>query len=165
MKPWKKFGYKQRKMLSSQEACNLFFDKYGGKERNHLNALWKSWSAIMGEDIAGLGFPLGHNKKTLLVGSDDNMALQELSMQSMEILERANVFMDSNFFETVKFVLLQGQRPLNLFRPRSSAEHPKIQLEDLPQIGALLGKLNPESPVTLCYEAYVRLAKELKEGQ
>ena len=165
MKTWKKFSHRQKKIVSAQDACQIFFLKHGGKERQHLNALWKSWDAVLGVELAQLGFPLGHSNGVLLVGSEDNMALQELSMQAEEILERVNTFMDKSFFTGVKLVLLQGNRPLNLFRPRRSVQPVKIPVENLPDIGSLLGKLDPASPVTLCYEAYVELVKQLREEE
>lgn len=158
MKKWNTFGQRKKKLISSDEACTLFFLTHGGKERTHLTALWKHWDTVMGEEIAALGAPLGHTNKTLTIGGSDSMALQELSLQSYEILERANAFMDSNYFEQIKVVLLLGQEPLNRIRARRSAKHVVPQLPPMPpRLGSLMGSLNPESPVTKCYEAYVRL--------
>lgn len=112
----------------------------------------------MGEDIAGLGVPLGHKEGVLLIGADDNMAMQELSLQSVEILERANVFMDKEFFRQVKVLLMQGQPDLSRKparrsdRPVRSSPPPKP-----PRLGGLSGKLDPDSPVTRCYKAYLAM--------
>ncbi len=153
-----RFSRRERRLQAAGEAVSSFLDGHGGKERRHLTALWQNWPAVMDSAIASLGFPLGHKEHTLIIGADDSMALQELSLQSVEILERANAFMDSEFFRQVKVVLMQGQqdlarprprRPDTLFRP---APPPKP-----PRLGALLGKLDPESPVTRSYEAYIAM--------
>ena len=158
MKKENRFGQRKKKLVSSEEACTLFFLTHGGKERTHLTALWKHWDTVMGEEIAALGSPLGHTNKTLTVGGSDSMALQELSLQSYEILERANAFMDSEYFAQIKVVLLLGQEPLNRIRARRSAKRILPQLPPMPpRLGGLMGSLNPDSPVTKCYEAYVRL--------
>ena len=118
----------------------------------------------MGDDLAALAFPLGHKDDILLIGAEDTMAMQELFLQSPEILERANAFMDSEFFLHVKVSLMQGQRDLSRQRPR----RPHSPLAPVPppkpaRLGALLGKLNPDSPVTRCYQAYLAMFNSLGE--
>lgn len=148
---------RERRLLATSEAVPSFLDAYGGKERRHLTALWNNWRTVMGENIAQLASPVGHKDNTLLIGADDSMALQELSMLSMEILERANAFMDSDFFHRVKVILLQGQQDLSQLRPRRPTALPPAPPPKPPRLGGLLGSLNPDSPVTRCYEAYVAM--------
>ena len=153
-----KYAFRQKKVMSVQEAFTLFLTKKGGEDRVQLNALWEHWNIVMGEDIASLGFPLGHKETVLQVGADDTMALQELSMLSVEILERANAFMDKEFFTSLKVHLMQGKRSLS--QPKRFAR-PSKAVYPLPprpaQLGGLIGKLDPDSPIGKCYEAYVRL--------
>lgn len=153
-----RFARREKRLLAAGEAMSAFLDGHGGKERRHLTALWRNWSVVMGETLAELAFPLGHKGGVLLVGADDVMAMQELSLQSMEILERANAFMDSEFFRQVKVNLMQGQQALSRPRPR----RPDSPLRPAPptkpaRLGGLVGKLDPDSPVTRCYEAYLAM--------
>lgn len=153
-----RFARREKRLLAAGEAMSAFLDGYGGKERRHLTALWRNWSVVMGEALAELAFPLGHKGDVLIIGADDVMAMQELSLQSMEILERANAFMDSEFFRQVKVNLMQGQQALTRPRPR----RPDSPIRPAPppkptRLGGLVGKLTPDSPVTRCYEAYIAM--------
>ena len=153
-----RFSRRERRLQAAGEAVSAFLDSYGGKERRHLTALWRNWSIVMGDAMAALAFPLGHKDHILIIGADDSMALQELSLQSVEILERANAFMDSEFFRQVKVVLMQGQQDLARPRPRRPDAplgfSPPLKP---PRLGSLLGRLDPQSPVTRSYEAYVAM--------
>ena len=150
-----RFIRRERQLFDAGAAANFFLDAHGGKERRHLTALWQNWRTVMGEAIADLAFPLGHKDATLLIGADDNMSMQELSLQSVEILERANAFMDSDFFRQVKVALMQGQRDLS--RKRAQAPYVPFRVPKPPRLGGLAGKLDPQSPVTRSYEAYVAM--------
>ena len=154
----KKFIRREWRVRSAGDAVTSLLSAYGGKEARHLAALWENWNMVMGEGIACLGFPLGHKEHTLTIGAEDSMALQELSMQSVEILERANAFMDSIFFKQIKVILMQGQRALTQQRPRRPSHYIKPPNPPRPpRLGSLLGKLDPNSPVTQCYKAYLAL--------
>lgn len=142
----------------------LLLERLGGPEASRRNALWKDWSAIVGEDVAALGCPLGQKDGVLLIGAEDSMALQELSLLSGEILERANAFMHGEPFTEVRVQLMQGQRDLAAPRPepppaQAPAEPP------LPRLGGLLGRLDPDSPVTRCYKAFVALSQKQDEDK
>lgn len=148
---------RERRMRPATEAVPALLDAMGGKERRHLCALWTHWNLVMG-DMEGLGFPLGHKDATLVIGAEDSMALQELSLRSVEILERANAFMDAAFFERVKVELMQGRRDLATPRPAPPAPALRNTLPPRPaKLGSLRGKLDPSSPVGQCYEAYLAL--------
>ncbi|MDL2316165.1 DUF721 domain-containing protein [Desulfovibrio sp. OttesenSCG-928-A18] len=155
------FSRRSRRMKAAGEAAGALLLSLGGKQQRHLAALWDNWNLILGEELDGLGLPLGHKDGTLYIGADDSMALQELSMYSMEILERANAFMDSHFFNNVKVELMQGRR--NLAAPRLIGfQGPALPaLPPRPdKLGALRDKLDKNSPVAQCYEAYLALFEQ-----
>jgi hypothetical protein len=148
---------RERRLLALGEAAGVFLDSRGGRRRRHLAALWQNWHAVLGGSLAELAFPLGHKDDILLVGAEDSMAMQELSLQSPEILERVNAFMDEGFFRRMQVSLMHG-RPALASQVRSPAAPPPPVLPPKPPgLGALLGKLDPASPVTRCYEAYVAM--------
>jgi len=111
---------REERVCSSAEGWRLLLCRLGGQEQEKLLSLWKNWDHIMGEEVAALGRPLGHKEhtgyRTLNIGADNSMALQELSLRSPEILERANAALDSEFFTEVKVSLLQGQSGLTTKR-------------------------------------------------
>lgn len=149
---------REKRARSTGEALSALFERVGGRERGRLNRLWMDWETVMGGVIASLSHPLGHDDGALLVGADDAMALQELSLLSPEILDRANEHMGGPFFVKVAVRLMQG-RP-DLARRREPPAEPRPRPPYTPErVGRHLGTLDPESFVTRCYEAHVRAGK------
>ena len=128
--------------------------RLGKPEQARLARLWQNWSMVMGPDIAPLAWPLGHRNSTLLVGGEDAMVMQELSMLAGEMLERANAFMDAPFFTDVKVSLALGKNPLDSIaavpetRPR-----PVLEIGP-PPTGSHLAEMDPQSPVARCYARF-----------
>jgi len=155
---------REKRVRSGAEVWRLLLYRLGGQEQGKLVSLWKNWDYIMGEEVAALGRPCGHKEyagnRTLHIGADDSMALQELSLRGPEILERANAALGSEFFTEVKVSLLQGQT--GLARESTPVAHlsPARPAFEGPPIGGLIGKLSPDSPITRCYETLVKLAKK-----
>lgn len=140
------------------EALSILFSEEAFRRERFIAALWQNWSMILGEYLGGLAFPLGHKDETLIIGAEDNMAMQELSLQSPEILERVNAFMDEEVFSKVKLELLLGQRPLQSGRPARPVMRPAPAIPPRPpRLGTLRGVLDASSLVGKCYEAYVAL--------
>ncbi len=54
-------------------------DQKGGTEKFALIRLWKNWEHVLGENLAKLAKPLGTNKKTLIIGVEDSLLMQELT--------------------------------------------------------------------------------------
>lgn len=153
---------REKRLRSGSEGLRLLLYRLGGQEQGRIIALWKNWERIMGEEVAELGRPLGSQERILSLGADNSMALQELSLQAPEILERANLHMQSEYFKEVKVLLLQGRT--GLVRPETQAADPPApalpSFADGPPIGAHLGRLSPDSPVTRCYETIVALSRK-----
>lgn len=150
---------REKRACPAADALFALFDRLGGRERAALNRLWTDWETVMGPGIASLSHPLGHNDDVLLVGADDAMAMQELSLLSQEILERANEHMGEAFFARVTVRLMQG-RP-DLARPRRAPAPPRPRPLYTPRrVGRHLGSFDPDSPVTRCYEAHVKAGEK-----
>lgn len=124
--------------------------------REHLDQLWKNWSMVMGPELSALARPLGHREGQLLVGGEDNLVLQELSYHAPEMLERANAFMDGEFFRRVELHLLEGRTPLDE-RPYRVLPVPRRKPVRPEYLGTLTDSLDPASPVGRCYRAYLRM--------
>ena len=116
-----------------------------------LGQLWKNWNVVMGP-LAELAHPLGHRNNILLIGGDDPCAMQELSYATPELLERANAFMNEEFFLRVELHLLMGQTSLRRVDITDVPPPPPPQRP--PRLGSL--RISPDSPVAACYQAYLR---------
>ena len=147
-----------KKLCSVGEALSSLFNTEEYQRRGALASLWRNWDEVLGKDMAPLALPMGHKSDQLIIGAEDNMAMQELTLQTQEILERVNAFMKCACFNKVKVVLLLGQRPLNPNRPQRPVGPlcPKLPSRP-PRLGRLEGSFDDESLVGKCYEAYVAL--------
>lgn len=73
----------------------------GSPERARLAGLWRDWAEVMGEEFAWT-IPLGHQGGILFLGVEDAMEIQELGLQSALILERANAYMEREYFSRLR---------------------------------------------------------------
>jgi len=141
---------------SIKDALADFLAKRDSGAHRRLTLLWKHWDMVMGTEFAACAAPLGHRNQTLIVGAEDAMAAQELAMQTPELLERANAFMDGRFFTKIQIELMGNH--INLASSGSTPSFsPPPPLRRPERLGTLHASLNPSSPVTRCYEAYLRL--------
>lgn len=159
-------GYKQRKRVcetavSSSELVDSFLASRPRGPASGLIELWRHWGMVMGPQLSALAFPLGAKGNTLLVGAEDNFVLQELSFAGPEILERANAFMETEYFVKVELGLLQGRPTLDAAMPlidgrNKTAGVPLRRAAACPAPGPL-GKLDlaPDSLVGKIYWKYV----------
>ncbi len=131
----------------------------GDPLRLRLVQLWRHWEMVLGPELAPLARPLGHHKDTLLIGAEDAMLMQELHLQSGEILERVNAFMEGPFFAAVKVslrfqrteldnIVAPAPRPLPLLAP----ERPQLT-------GSALEGMRADSAVARCYARFVALSR------
>lgn len=85
------------------------------------------------------------------------MLMQELHLQSGEILERVNAFMEGSFFACVKVSLCFRRTELDsIVAPPAPPPQP---LECPRLTGEALAAMRPDSPVARCYARYVSLAR------
>ena len=157
-------GKRTNGMFSLGGKLGSVLSALGNGEKLMQVRLWQNWEMVMGPDIAPLAWPLGARNDILIIGGEDNLALQELSFMTPEILERVNAFMDAPVFDRVELRLVMGDRPLDQMpdiqpstRVRPAPPRPR-------QLGAHLEEMNPDSPVARCHAAYLRMhgAEKLK---
>ncbi len=159
------FSKKDKRLFGKAEEITNVIERYlhrlGKPEQIILTRLWQHWDMVMGPEIAALAWPLGHKEGTLFVGGEDAMSVQELTYMHDEIIERANTFMDSNFFVSVKVRLSLDKTPLD------AASHiPKPQRKHVSFGKTLSGKylknMDPDSAVAQCYARFVTFNNERK---
>ena len=143
-------------LMSITDALAAFMGKRGGGERTRLTLLWEHWGMVMGEELASLAIPLGHKKDVLLLAAEDSMAAQDIAMQSGEVLERVNAFMDERYFSRIQVELVMGRGDLSRARPELRPRPRDYRAPRPENLGSLRGTFDPESPVARCYEAYLR---------
>ena len=138
------------------DGLNRWLTSHGMDPRQALlGELWRNWKIVMGP-FAAVAHPLGHRNGILLIGGDDSCIMQELSYAVPELLERANAFMDEEFFNRVELHLLLGRDTL---RRVDITEAPVLPPPPRPpRLGQL--QLPEDSPLAECYRAYVRLFQE-----
>lgn len=150
---------------STSELLDAFWAKHPkGEASTSLLELWRHWDMVLGQPLASLALPLGHKEHSLIVGAEDNLALQELSFLSSEILERVNAFLNEPYFDTVQLELLMGRATLNNISCLSAKENPATDNflpvhipVAMPAQGAL-GNLDIDenTALGLCYKKYVQ---------
>lgn len=82
-------GKRTNGMFSLGGKLGSVLSALGNGEKLMQVRLWQNWEMVMGPDIAPLAWPLGARNDILIVGGEDNLALQELSFMTPEILERS----------------------------------------------------------------------------
>ncbi len=125
-----------------------------------LVPLWKAWTEIFGPEMAEMLRPLGHRKGVLKIGCSDSVVMQEMNFFQGHILEKVNSFLQEEYFDKIRFELLNNSTPLDEIKPR-----PDVRRHAPPRpvnLGGLQGRLSPDSPVTRCYEKYVAFLKGQK---
>ena len=137
-------------------VLDALLTRLGKPEQARLARLWQNWSMVMGPDIAPLAWPLGHRNSTLLVGGEDAMVMQELSMLTGEMLERANAFMDGPFFTDVKVSLALGKNPLDSVATVLETHRRPVLEVGPPLTGLHLAEMDPQSPVARCYARFAK---------
>lgn len=83
----------------------------GQEVQFRLVELWNNWKIVMGP-LAGLAVPLGHRGTKLVIAAEDNMAQQELTFCTDEIIARANSFLEGPYFTECQVKLRLGQKDL-----------------------------------------------------
>lgn len=143
-------------MADAGKVLDGLLRRMGGSEQARLVHLWRHWDMVMGPELAALAWPLGHRCGTLLVGGEDAMVMQDLSLMADEILERANGFMEEPFFATVKVTLCLGKHPLNALAGVGAPSARPLSESAVPLRGTYLASMPADSPVARCYARFVR---------
>lgn len=149
-------------LMSITDALAGFLDKRGGREHARLTHLWAHWEMVMGEELASLAIPLGHKKDALLLAAEDSMAAQDIVMQSGEVLERVNAFMNEPYFSRIQVELVMGRSDLSRARPELRPRPPEQRIAKPENLGSLQGTFDSASPVARCYDAYLKYFSRAK---
>ena len=148
-------------MLSFAEAFKNHFSTEEVKINLRLAQMWSNWSEIVGsEELADLIRPLGHRQRTLILGAEDSITIQEMNFFVPQLLDKVNDFLGQPFFDKIRFELLKGRTPLNQSVLVSTKYRRRCSLKKPQSLGKLLDKLPKDSPVYKCYKKYVNLFRD-----
>jgi len=145
---------RRKKTFSAAEALKTVLGTPEATLELAIARLWRHWPELLGPDIAELIRPLGHRKGTMLLGATNSMVMQEFSFFSQTILDKANGFLGTTYFQKVQIELMAGRPALDhSLLPAAPEQAPAPCPAPL---GNLIPCMDPSSPVTACYRAYVR---------
>ncbi|SKA73559.1 Protein of unknown function [Paucidesulfovibrio gracilis DSM 16080] len=138
------------------DALEPVLDRLDGKGSMQLVRLWNNWENVMGREVSRMARPLGRRGPTLLLTADDPAVAQELTFFAPQIIRRANDFLGEEYFDKVRFELLNGRVPLDGYRP-DSAPRSQSSPKKPKNLGEILDQMDEDSPVGRCYRAYIGL--------
>ncbi|WP_051617041.1 DUF721 domain-containing protein [Desulfonatronovibrio hydrogenovorans] len=140
------------------KALGTWLDRLDPDGSRYLfTGICRSWEKIVGPEAASLVKPIGRKDRTLILGAQDSIVIQEITFQSDHIVQLVNSFCGSDFFDKVRVELLKGRTPLD--RKLISRPEGALQVRTPQRLGSLGEKMDPESPVARCYARYVRFFK------
>jgi predicted nucleic acid-binding Zn ribbon protein len=154
-------------MKNISQALDDFFVQNNFRREMDIVRVWINWKTIVGPELAAMAKPLGRRQKSLIVGVENSLIMQEMRFYSTTLLEHINEFLQWNPFDKVKFELLYNKTSLDqiqIDRPRLQQRLPHTQLSD-----SCIGNVSfPEEILPSfqsCYRRYVEMMKELKQDK
>lgn len=157
------YRYRRAAPIAIGEFMSRILEKMGGRPgQDRLARLWVDWDQVLGSVLAQLAQPIGTQGKTLLIGAQNSIHMQELQFQGETILELVNAYLGSSYFEKVRF---------NVYRTGKicrCAASPAVQgrfaptrrqmrqrgARQMPVSGKYLKDMDKLSPVARCYAAF-----------
>lgn len=145
---------RQRKTFQVGEALHLALGTPEAALELAIARLWRHWPEILGPELAEMVRPLGRRKTTMILGAANSMVMQEFSYFGQQILDKANAFLGTTYFQKLHLELMDGRPALD------QSLLPQIPPNPIPPrpapLGNLLPCMDPLSPVTKCYRSYVK---------
>lgn len=169
---WDKKRLRKTKRRGMRRASSLVALVRGGlKHRSpksdglRFTTLWRAWEDVLGP-LAPLMKPLGHKDRTLILGVEDSLLMQEAAFYTDQILTNVNAFLEEEVFDKVRVNLLMGKTPLDAIRSFGPEKPPSLVL-DPGRVGGLTDLKDGDTALARAYRAYIdRMARERtgKEG-
>ncbi|MFO8033376.1 MAG: DUF721 domain-containing protein [Desulfohalobiaceae bacterium] len=139
---------------------SFFCSRGAGANNLRLARLWINWGQVLGQELAELARPLGHKDRTLILGAEDSVVMQELSYYRQDILDKVEDFLGWRPFDKIKLELLNNKASLDMVGLENTWKATSRTAGHLQPRKAEL-ELDPESAVGSCYQAYKRMLSEL----
>ncbi|WP_029896010.1 DUF721 domain-containing protein [Desulfohalovibrio reitneri] len=143
-----------RAAAAGDEVRSLL-ERMGGSERTDAVRLWRSWREVLGDELADMVRPLGIRGRTLVLGAEGPMVMQELSFLAPDIVTKCNVFLGRELFDKATFELLHDRVPLDVERA-ASPQKARPAPRPPENLGGLERLKESDDPVGRSYRAYLR---------
>ncbi|MFN2267710.1 MAG: DUF721 domain-containing protein [Desulfonatronovibrio sp.] len=148
-------------MYSVDKSINKYLGRIDSDGSRYIFInICNRWDQIVGTEIAALVKPLGQKNKTLILGAQDSIIIQEITFASQQIIDMINDFCGSDIFDKLRVELLKGRTPLD--RKLVHKPHIALPVKKPRQLGNLMGFMSEDSPVARCYSRYVDFFHEKK---
>lgn len=154
----------RRRKTAPEQICGQIHEllaKMGGsRPKSCLALLWENWEKAMGKELAELALPVGAHGNILVIAAENAIQMQELYFRGQEIKDRANIFLESEYFTETHVTLLEKGRKLPepaFFAEKTEEEYWVSQYP--PPNGKFLKEMDMESPVARCYALFVKVGK------
>ncbi|MFW6055669.1 MAG: DUF721 domain-containing protein [Thermodesulfobacteriota bacterium] len=148
-------------MRSLAKVLDEYISRRNISREFQIAGIWNNWSRIVGPRLQELARPLGKRKKTLVIGVENSLAMQELVFYSDQILEQVSDYLGWQPFDKISFELLHNSTSLDQLTLGSDYQVRPVRIPD--SLGGMKGRIPEESAVGSCYRVYLRLLG--KEGQ
>ncbi len=146
-------------MKPINRILSSYLDRFDPEGKNYLFVqICQHWSQVVGSELAALARPLGRKKNTLILGAEDSLVIQEITLQQSEILNRISLFCGVDLFDRLRVELLKGRTPLDstlVNRPEPGYVPPRPE-----NLGDLMPFLPKNTTLTRCYARYVNFFKK-----
>lgn len=151
----RKKEFRAYSVLSVADAFQNMVERKGDPSIEKRLQLWSQWDTIMGSPVIDLGFPIETKGKSIIMGAENALAMQELSMLSPTILNRVNSFLgETNAYTRV--VLTQANHPPRLamsVKKQAATTQPDTMPPPPKGFGHRLDNFSDDSIVSRCYRA------------
>ncbi len=118
-----------KEMHSIFESIVSFFDQQNWDKGILLLSLRKNWKEIVGDYVANHSFPSRITGNTLLIGVDNNVLMQQLSLQKHVIQERIYKLTSQQF--DVKFMFKRKKKRTKKLNRRNLSSKELREIHDL----------------------------------
>lgn len=141
-----------------REALQTLLTSLGGDPvKGRLAEIWRQWKDILGEELAELALPMGTDKKQLLIGVEDALVMQEIQFRKQEILQKVNLRLGEEYFESVRASIMLGREARettpSITEPARGAPLPPKAAQGQAR-GTNLDKMDPNSAVARAYAIF-----------
>lgn len=151
--------YRRKRLSEPVAAADTIYDVLkamgGVPEKGKLAQLWEKWEEALGERLASLAAPLGSKGSILLIKAEDALQMQELHFMSGELLEKANSFLEGEYFSSIRITLF-GNGKICRVDDVKIIDKNEYTINRAILTGEFLATMDSKSPVAACYARFIQ---------
>lgn len=137
------------------DALHRLLERMGGRPvKSRLSDLWENWSEVMGLELASLMCNYGNHEELLILCAENSLQLQNLQFMAEEARARANAYLGSEYFTSVRVSLYGADKKRSRREVRPVAAPQGRTGPQSAAIGKFLEEMDMRSPVARCYSVF-----------